>query len=122
MFYAPGTHSPAPMRYTYEELKALAVPAPGPHPHGDEPGSYVGSPLGVHVGLHTHPGLTSVHVIVGDPASADIPHRKLAVVEPDRTDILLDAGARTPHQESVLSTLPGPFFYMGDDPRYLYHV
>lgn len=121
MFYTPGTASPTPMRYTYHELRAMAARAPA-HPVGNEPGSYVDSPLGLHVGLHWHVGLHSVHVIVGDPATADVPHRKLAVVEPDRTDVLIRWADMTPHQRSVMSLLPGPFIDESDSERYLFHV
>jgi oxalate decarboxylase/phosphoglucose isomerase-like protein (cupin superfamily) len=44
------------MRFTYEELRAMAVDP-------SQPGAYSGSPLGEgNIGLHVHPGSEDVHV------------------------------------------------------------
>lgn len=98
--------------FTYEQLAGMATPVGVPLSEltGTERGSYTDTPLGRYAGLHMHFDLPGeVHVVDGrpDPDRA-FRTRKLAVVRPYETEVLIPPHDQTHHQRELMTLLPRP--------------
>lgn len=82
------------MRFTYQELREMAVDP-------SQPGAYSGSPLGEgNVGLHVHPGSDDIHVYVAG-------FSRVARVYPDRTVFEYGRTSLPEEARGLYDLLPG---------------